>query len=104
MGLIAMTIPGLAIALIAAAFAEVAWNRLTGTRILPWTRRRSGHPVAATGFEEVTAAFQGSKHIEFEQRLTTLMHREQAGDGAPPRDEIDLVTGSAKLVRLQQDS
>ncbi|MGW0252419.1 DUF6191 domain-containing protein [Nocardia goodfellowii] len=103
MGLIAMTIPGLALALIALAFAEVAWNRLTGSRILPWTKRRAGHPVAATGFEEVTAAFQGSKHIEFEQRLTTLMHREEIGDGAPPRTEIDRTIGSAELVRQQPE-
>ncbi|WP_431970696.1 DUF6191 domain-containing protein [Nocardia sp. bgisy134] len=99
MGLLAMTIPGLALLLILLAFAEVLWNRLTGSRFLPWTKRRSGHPVAATGFEEVTAAFQGSKHYEFEQRQTTLMHRETKSDGAPPRDEVDLITGAARLVR-----
>ncbi|WP_040841537.1 DUF6191 domain-containing protein [Nocardia brevicatena] len=97
--LVAMTIPGLALMLIALAGAEVVWKRLTGSRVLPWTRSRSGTPVAAAGFEEVTAAFQGSKHIEFEQRLTTLMHRETPSDGAPPRDEIDLGAGVARLVR-----
>ncbi|WP_330231882.1 DUF6191 domain-containing protein [Nocardia sp. NBC_00508] len=99
MGLVAMTIPGLSLLLIALAFAEVAWNKLTGTRVLPWTRRRSGRPVAAAGFEEVTALFQGAKHYEFEQRMTTLMHRENKSDGAPPRDEVDLTSGSARLVR-----
>lgn len=97
--LVAMTIPGLALLLIALAVAEVVWNRLTGSRFLPWTRPRAGAPVAAVGFEEVTAAFQGSKHIEFEQRMTTLMHRETPSDGAPPRDEIDLAAGAACLVR-----
>ncbi|MBF6353990.1 hypothetical protein IU449_05400 [Nocardia higoensis] len=92
--LVAMTIPGLALLLIALAVAEVVWNRLTGSRFLPWTRPRAG-----AGFEEVTAAFQGSKHIEFEQRMTTLMHRETPSDGAPPRDEIDLAAGAACLVR-----
>ncbi len=96
--LVAMTIPGLAVLLVLLAFAEVAWNRLTGSRILPWTKRRTSRPVAAAGFEEVTAVFQGSKHIEFEQRRTTLMHREDKSDGAPPRDEIDLSSGSARLV------
>ncbi|MCP2280600.1 hypothetical protein SAMN04244553_0070 [Nocardia amikacinitolerans] len=99
MGLIALTIPGLAILLVAVAFAEVLWNRLTGSRLLPWTKRRTGHPIAATAFDEVTAAFQGSKHFEFEQRMTTLMHRETKSDGAPPRDEVDLTAGSARLVR-----
>ncbi|TQM26127.1 DUF6191 domain-containing protein [Nocardia bhagyanarayanae] len=99
MGLVAMTIPGLAVLLVALAFIEVLWNRLTGSRLLPWTKRRTGHPLAATGFEEVTAFFQGSKHYEFEQRQTTLMHRETKSDGAPPRDEVDLSTGAARLVR-----
>ncbi|MEU6830607.1 DUF6191 domain-containing protein [Nocardia beijingensis] len=96
--LVATTIPGLAVLLILLAFAEVAWNKLTGGRALPWTRERSGLPVAAAGFEEVTAVFQGGKHHEFEQRMTTLMHREDASAGAPPRDEIDLGAGSARLI------
>ena len=97
--LVAMTIPGLAILLIGLAFLEVVWNRLTGSRILPWFQHRKHTPVAATGFEEVTAVFQGAKQYEFEQRQTTLMHKEDKSDGAPPRDEIDLGAGSAKLVR-----
>ncbi|MGW4719823.1 DUF6191 domain-containing protein [Nocardia sp. NPDC004260] len=99
--LVAMTIPGLAVLLILLAFAEVAWNELTGGRALPWTRNRSGLPVAAAGFEDVTAVFQGGKHHEFEQRMTTLMHREDASDGAPPRDEVDLGAGSARLIVRQ---
>lgn len=31
--------------------------------------------------------------------MTTLMHRETPSDGAPPRDEIDLGAGAARLVR-----
>ncbi|MGQ4617064.1 DUF6191 domain-containing protein [Nocardia sp. R7R-8] len=96
--LVAMTIPGLAVLLILFAFAEVAWNKFTGSRVLPWTRKRSGRPVAAAGFEEVTAVFQGGKQHEFEQRITTLMHREDASDGAPPRDAVDLGAGSARLI------
>ncbi|MBF6299932.1 DUF6191 domain-containing protein [Nocardia amamiensis] len=103
MGLVAMTIPGLSLLLIALAFAEVAWNKLTGSRVLPWTRKRSGRPVSAVGFEEVTALFQGAKHYEFEQRMTTLMHREDKSDGAPPRDEVDLTSGSARLVRQRPE-
>ena len=43
----AMTIPGLACALILLAFIEVAINRATGTRFLPWTRKRGGTVAAA---------------------------------------------------------
>ncbi len=96
--LVFLTIPGLALLLIALAGLEVAFGRLTGSRVLPWSRGRSGTPVAAAGFEEVTAVFQGAKHHEFEQRRTTLMHREDLADGAPPRDEIDLSAGAARLV------
>ncbi|WP_328411624.1 DUF6191 domain-containing protein [Nocardia sp. NBC_00403] len=100
--LVAMTIPGLAILLMMLAAAEVLWSRLTGSRILPWFADRPGRPVAAAGFEEVAAAFQGSKRHEFEQRQTVLMHKEDKSDGAPPRDEIDLSAGSARLVRHRE--
>ncbi len=92
----AMTIPGLVCLLIAVAFAETIWNRATGGRMLPWTRRRGGRTVAATGFEEVAALFQGSKHVEFEQRQTTLMHREDDSSVAPPA-RVDLSANSAVL-------
>ena len=94
----AMTIPGLAALLVLLALVEVVVNRLTGTRILPWTRKRTGPAVAATGFEHLTAMFQGSKQHEFEQRQSTLMHRETPSEGTPPRDRVDLTGGSATLV------
>lgn len=96
--LMAMTIPGLACLLILLAFVEVAINRVTGTRFLPWTRKRGGTVASASGFEHLTAMFQGSKHHEFEQRQSTLMHREDPSEGAPPRDRVDLAGGSARLV------
>ncbi|ANZ26869.1 hypothetical protein RAJCM14343_0903 [Rhodococcus aetherivorans] len=81
--LFAMTIPGLACLLVGAAAVEVLWSRLTGHRLL----RRSGdgrtRPVAATGFEEVGAVFEGSRRFEFEQRQTSLMDREDATGGEP---------------------
>ena len=78
-----MTLPGLVCLLIGLAFAEVLIGRITGGRALPWNRGRRA-PAAATGFEEVSALFQGSKHIEFEQRTHSLMYREDETDGAPP--------------------
>ncbi|MGW0183074.1 DUF6191 domain-containing protein [Nocardia sp. NPDC003345] len=85
MGLVwAMTLPGLVCLLIGVAFAEVLINRITGGRLLPWNRHEESRTVAATGFEQVSALFQGSKHIEFEQRQHTLMHRDDSADAAPP--------------------
>ncbi|WP_280423605.1 DUF6191 domain-containing protein [Nocardia carnea] len=65
------------------ASAYVLLGRLPGGGALPWNRGRRA-PAAATGFEEVSALFQGSKHIEFEQRNHSLMDREDETDGAPP--------------------
>lgn len=92
-----MTLPGLVCLLIAVSCAEVVVNRLTGGRFLPWTRRRGSRTVAATGFEQVSAMFQGSKHIEFEQRQHTLMHRDEENDGAPPLSAFDSVTNRVTL-------
>ncbi|RVW09298.1 hypothetical protein EGT67_10860 [Prescottella agglutinans] len=100
MGLLwAMTLPGLACPLILLAFVEVAWSRATGRGLLPWFHERKSRSVAATGFEEVAALFQGSKHHEFEQRRTTLMHREDGTDGAPPLLRVDLDAGSVRVNR-----
>ncbi|WP_027502407.1 DUF6191 domain-containing protein [Rhodococcus sp. UNC363MFTsu5.1] len=95
--LFAMTIPGLVCLLVLAAFAETLFNRVTGGRMLPWTRRGGGRTVSATGFEEVTAVFQGSKHHEFEQRQVSLMHREDDADGAPPLVRLDIASNRAVL-------
>ncbi|MFD1813012.1 DUF6191 domain-containing protein [Rhodococcus gannanensis] len=92
----AMTLPGLVVLLVVLASAETLWNRLTGGRMLPWTRRRGGRTVAATGFEEVAAVFQGAKHHEFEQRQTTLMHRDEAGD-AQRRVDVDITANRVTL-------
>lgn len=100
MGLLwAMTLPGLACLLILLAFVEVVWSRATGSGLLPWFRQRKSRSVAATGFEEVAALFQGSKHHEFEQRQTALMHREDESDGAPPLIRVDLESGSMRIDR-----
>lgn len=93
----AMTIPGLVCLLVVLAFAETLWNRVTGGRMLPWTRRRGGRTVSATGFEEVAAVFQGSKRHEFEQRHVSLMHRDDESDGAPPLVRVDIAANTAVL-------
>ncbi|MFE5479296.1 DUF6191 domain-containing protein [Nocardia sp. NPDC056541] len=40
--------------------------------------------------------------FEFEQRRSTLMHREDPSEGAPPRDRVDLAGGSARLVARER--
>ena len=86
----AMSIPGLAVLLIALA---------SGERLLRWVRRRrGGHPViSATAFDEFTAMVHGSKRVELEQRQTTLVLGEDEESGAPPRGPVDLDSGSVRL-------
>ncbi|MCJ0904470.1 DUF6191 domain-containing protein [Rhodococcus sp. ARC_M6] len=93
----ALTLPGLLVLLILFACAETLWNRLTGGRALPWTRGRTSRPVSAAGFEEVAALFQGSKHHEFEQRQSALMHREDDAEGEPAWVAVDTDTNTVVL-------
>ncbi|MFD4460886.1 DUF6191 domain-containing protein [Nocardia sp. NPDC058480] len=39
---------------------------------------------------------------QFEQRQSTLMHREDPPEGAPPRDQVDLTGSSARLVARER--
>lgn len=95
--LVAMTIPGLAIALIVFAFAETTWRKLTGKTLVPWMRG-DGRPVSAVGLEQFDALFVAGRHQEFDQVQSTLMYRENPGDGAPGGVDLDLQSGRATLA------
>lgn len=92
-----MTIPGLAILVIAVAFAEVTYRKLTGRTALPWMRGDDEQRAAVIGFEQFDAIFNSAKRLEFEQRQSVLMHKEDLGDGAPGGVDLDLSSGKARL-------
>ncbi len=95
-----MTIPGLALLIIAIAFAEVAYRKLTGRTVLPWMRHIDGpRSAAGIGFEQFDALFSSGKQAEFEQRQSVLMHRENPGDGVDGID-VDLTSGKAVLRKV----
>ncbi|MFE3060042.1 DUF6191 domain-containing protein [Nocardia sp. NPDC059239] len=95
--IVALTIPGLALLIIAVAFADVAYRRVTGRTALPWMRAEDGdRSAAAIGLEQFDAAFNSAKRYEMEQRQSVLMHRENPGDG-DEGVEIDLTSGKATL-------
>lgn len=100
----AAALPVLACMLLALAGFERAWIRITGHGPLPWLRQRSGTPLSATGFDEFTAVFQGSKRTELEHRQVEHVLREADTDGAPPRDRIDLDRGVAIITRPRPDN
>ncbi|MFI6867239.1 DUF6191 domain-containing protein [Nocardia sp. NPDC050406] len=97
--IVAMTIPGLAILVIAVAFAEVTYRKITGRTGLPWMRTDEDRRAAVIGFEQFDAIFNSAKRVEFEQRQSVLMHRDNPGDGAPGGIDIDLSSGTARLRR-----
>jgi len=79
-----MTIPGLAVILVAlAALDRLGWW-LRGRSGLPWYR--DGHrPAPAAGLDEFQAVFDSSKRHVIERRRAELVLRDDGHDGAPPQ-------------------
>ena len=93
--LFALTIPGLAVLLVALAVVE---------RVASGRRRRSPisgvhrHALSAAGTDVFSAALEPGKAHDVDQRLATELMREDETDGAPPRSRVDLDAGVAELV------
>jgi hypothetical protein len=87
-----MTIPGLAVGLVALAAVDRLGVWLRGRSGLPWYR--DGHrSIPAAGFDELEAAFYPSKRHAIERRRAELMLRDDEHDGAPPHIRVDLEGG-----------
>jgi hypothetical protein len=91
----AMTIPGLAIALIVLGAVDVALFRRRGRRIFGSRRRSGAAPVA---YDEAAALFTPGKRLELEQRQSASLLRETPDDGAPAATAIDLIAGTARIM------
>ena len=99
-----MTIPGLAVGLIALAAAD---------RLAPWFGRRSWLPwqrsgrrrrdVSSTAFDEMHATLYAGKRLQLEQRRTEQLLRDDAEGSAPPRTTVDLDRRTA-VIRLPRRS
>lgn len=92
-----MTIPGLAILIMVVAFADTAYRKATGRTALPWMSTDEDRRAAVIGMEQFDAVFSPAKRLEFEQRQSVLMHKENPGDGSPGGIDIDLSSGKARL-------
>ena len=98
--LVAMTIPGLAVGLIALAAADRLALWFGRRSWLPWQRSgRHRREVSSTAFDEMHATLYAGKRVQLEQRRTEQLLRDDAGDAAPPRSEIDLDRRTA-VIRL----
>ncbi|RAY11493.1 hypothetical protein DPM19_29755 [Actinomadura craniellae] len=90
--LVFLTIPGLVLALV--AFAAVDRMGLWAHRRirLPWIRDGE-RAMSAPGLDELHAIFYAGKRHEIDQRRTSLVLRDEEGDGSL----IDLDGGTALL-------
>ncbi|MFD8197544.1 DUF6191 domain-containing protein [Streptomyces wuyuanensis] len=94
----AASFPAFVCLLVLFALVEGAWRCLTGLGLLPWVRRRTSRSLSSVAFDEFTAAVNGNKTAELEQRRVELLRRDDEGDGAPPRSTVDLTQGTAYIV------
>lgn len=83
---LALSIPGLVVLLVVVATVEAV------------SRRNSKLPATAAGLEDFAGVFQASRRVDQEHKQHSLMMRDELGDGAPPRSEVDLDAGTARLV------
>ena len=97
--LFAMTIPGLVCLLALVALVDQLALRAGRTKWIPWRGTGREGQISATGFEQLHAVFAAGKQQQLDERKSSLMLRDDEGDGAPPRTRVDLDGGRA-VVRL----
>lgn len=94
----AMSIPGLVCALVVLAALDQLALRAGRARWVPWRGTGREGQISATGFEQLHAQFAAGKQHELDERGSTLMLRDEEGEGAPPRTRVDLAGGTAVVV------
>ncbi|TDD59938.1 hypothetical protein E1293_46070 [Actinomadura darangshiensis] len=94
-----MTIPGLVVGLVAFAVLDHAGLWAHRKFRLPWRRDEVGRPVSAIAVGELDVFFQGTHRNQQDQRSSSLIHRDEENDAAPPHTTIDLDAGTA-VIRL----
>lgn len=91
-----LTLPGVALLLLAVAVAEQVAARLG--RRGPVSRRRR-HALSAAGLDVFSVALAPTREADIEEHHVREMTREDPDDGAPPRTRIDLDSGVVVLDR-----
>ena len=92
--LLALTLPGLVLLLLAVAAVDQVVLRVRGKGLLSW---RGNAQVSATGFELLHAGLSPGKADELAQRRTEQLVRVDDEDAAPPRSAVDLASGVARI-------
>ena len=92
--LVALTLPGLVLALLGVAAVDQLMLRLRGHGVVRWRRDSQ---VSSTGFDLLHAALSPGKADELAQRHSEELVRDDEAEGAPPRSRVDLDAGTARL-------
>jgi hypothetical protein len=94
-----MTIPGLAVSLVALAALDRLGLWLHGRSGLPWYR--DGHrPAPAAGLDELRAVFYSSTRHTIDQRRAELVLRDDEYDAAPAHADVDLGGRRVVITRI----
>jgi hypothetical protein len=91
---LALTLPGLVLLLLAVAAVDQVMLRLYGRGVVRWRRDTQ---VSSTGFDLLHAALSPGKADELAQRRHQELVRDEDAEGAPPRSTVDLDAGVARL-------
>ncbi|MFG2825026.1 DUF6191 domain-containing protein [Kitasatospora sp. NPDC048365] len=104
----ALTLPGLALAVVLFALASTVLRRLARSGLVPARfRRESGRlggptSVSTVAVDVFTGSVNTGKAVELDERSAEAMRRDEEGDAAPPRSTVDLHTGRAVIVLPRQ--
>lgn len=94
-----VSVPGVVILLVVLAGIDSMGKAANRRLRLPWRKDAAGRPLASPGLEELHALYYATKRRELDERRTSLMLRDEEGDGAPPRCQVDLDAGTAVIRR-----
>lgn len=92
--LVALTLPGIVLLLVLLAVVEHLAARLGRLSPLARTKR---HALSAGGLDVFSVALAPGRAVDLEEQRSRELHRDDLGDGAPPRERIDLDGGVAHL-------
>jgi hypothetical protein len=91
---LALTLPGVVLMLLAVAAVDQVMLRLHGRGLVRWRRDSQ---VSSTGFDLLHAALSPGKAEELAERRHHELVRDEESEGAPPRSTVDLDAGIAHL-------
>ncbi len=95
--LFALSLPGLAVLLVALVALERLGLWFAGHSWVPWRRKQTGMPVSAATLDVFGGLAEPGQHIDREELHAKMLMREDDEEGAPPHTRVDLDAGRVWL-------